>query len=125
MNSFGLLRSRVVCSLALLFAFDAITAEPSPLTLDAALARAQRESPLLEGFAWELRAADGRVVQAGLRPNPELSIEVEEIPLGPRGGASLSDAELTIGLAQQIELGRKRAHRTSKAREERATPLGL
>ncbi len=52
------------------------------LSLDEAITRALETSPYLETFSWELRAADGRIQQAGLRPNPEMSFEIERITLG-------------------------------------------
>lgn len=51
------------------------------LTLDEALALALDQSPRLEVFGWDQRAADARIVQAGLRPNPELEIEFEDVRL--------------------------------------------
>ena len=52
------------------------------LTIDEALAMALKQSPRLELFDWDQRAADARIIQAGLRPNPELEIEFEDVRLG-------------------------------------------
>jgi cobalt-zinc-cadmium efflux system outer membrane protein len=119
------------------------TSEESDLTLSEAAAKALESNPDLAAFAWELRAAEARVLQAGLRPNPELSIEAEEVRLddgaefrtrtldaslggplvygrekasGIRGG--FQEAEFTIAVAQLIELGRKRALRVLQAERE-------
>ena len=59
-------------------------AAPEPtgvLTLQAAIDAALTGSPRLNAFSWDIRAADARIVQAGLRPNPELSLEIEDIRL--------------------------------------------
>jgi len=47
------------------------------LTLRQALALALERHPELKAFAWHIRAAEARHLQAGLWPNPELSLEVE------------------------------------------------
>ncbi|MCC6487460.1 MAG: TolC family protein [Candidatus Hydrogenedentes bacterium] len=49
------------------------------LSLGDALTLALEKSPRLTAFSWDVRAADARILQAGLRPNPELSVEVEEV----------------------------------------------
>lgn len=59
-----------------------VTSNPDALTLDTALAWALERNPGLAAFSWELRAAEARQLQAGLRPNPELAIEIEDIGLG-------------------------------------------
>jgi cobalt-zinc-cadmium efflux system outer membrane protein len=53
--------------------------ESSALTLPDALSRALRHSPALAAYAWDIRAADALVQQAGLRPNPALSLAAEEV----------------------------------------------
>ncbi len=67
----------------LLMAFAAEGREPGVLTLPDALSRALRESPTLAAFTWDIRAADAMVKQAGLRPNPELSVEIEGVRWTP------------------------------------------
>lgn len=65
---------------------NAVTAPPErveapgrTLTLGDAMALALEKNPRLTAFSWDVRAADARILQAGLRPNPELSVEVEEV----------------------------------------------
>jgi len=85
------------------------------ITLADALTLAVSHNPGLAAFPHELRAADARALQAGLRPNPELEIEIEEF--AGRGGRSEFDgAETTIRIGQPIELGGKRAKRVRVAR---------
>ncbi len=91
-----------------------VTDPNSVITLHDALALALTRNPGLGVFPYELRAADARRLQAGLRPNPELQIEVEEF--GGRDERSGFDAaETTIQIGQPIELAGKRAKRARVA----------
>ena len=88
------------------------------LTLRDAVAAALRHSPLLAGFAYEVRAAEARVVQAGLLPNPELEAEVENVT----GSGDLDDggtAETTAIISQLFQLGGDRRARRRVASAER------
>ncbi|ODU23813.1 MAG: hypothetical protein ABS95_02980 [Verrucomicrobia bacterium SCN 57-15] len=88
------------------------------LTLGDALALALTENPELAPFAWQARANEARILQAGLRPNPELGLQVEDV-LGTgdfRGG---QEAQITLQLSQVIELGGKRAARIEVASQGR------
>ena len=95
--------------------------EPAPeptdtVTLREAVALVLLRNPELRAFAFELRAAEARRLQAGLRPNPELAFTVENLG----GTLPLSDPELTLSLGQLIELGGKRRARLEVARREAA-----
>jgi cobalt-zinc-cadmium efflux system outer membrane protein len=94
-------------------------AEPNGvITLREALAVALMRNPQLKAFSWEVRAAQARQLQAGLTPNPEFEVEVEEIGgTGTRSG--VDSAETTIFLSQLIELGDKRTKRTKLAATEK------
>ncbi|MCC6698275.1 MAG: TolC family protein [Candidatus Hydrogenedentes bacterium] len=80
---------RSICTLAslaalcgLLHADPVVSPEPAGvLTLESAIDAALTRNPKLNAFSWELRATDARILQAGLRPNPELSLEIEDIRL--------------------------------------------
>jgi len=90
---------------------QADAAEPTgAVTLGDALALALARNPGLGVFPYELRAADARVLQAGLLPNPELEVEVEEFG-GRRERSGFEAAETTVQLGQPIELGGKRDKR--------------
>ncbi|MBN1359531.1 MAG: TolC family protein [Sedimentisphaerales bacterium] len=70
--------------------------------------------PRLQTFAFEMQAAQARTLGAGLRPNPELEVEVESVGgTGERTG--FDAAETTIQLGQLIELGGKRDRRIRAA----------
>lgn len=121
---------------------------PGELTLGHALALALQSNPGLAAFAWDIRAAEAREIQAGLRPNPELSLELEDLRVGgaanasstsravgfsPADGLSIGagrasnsahngafgDTQLTLAFSQLVELGGKRAKRVEAAKRER------
>ncbi len=62
-------------------------------------------------------AAEARLRQAGVRPNPELSVEVEDaFGSGPFDG--VSSAETTVSVSQDLELFGRRGARVEVARAE-------
>lgn len=104
--------------LLLLSAFPVSTAlgePPPPLTLSLAVETALRNHPQLAGFPFDVRSAEGRVLQASLRPNPEAEIEVANL-WGNLPGTSRS--ETTLGVSQRLEIGGKRRARTLRAESE-------
>ena len=96
-----------------------VVSEPTgPLTLRQALALALTGSPELAMFDYDIRIAEAAVLQASLLPNPEASLEAENIAgTGSRGGARA--AERTLQLGQLIELAGKRRKRVAAARFNR------
>ena len=80
------------------------------LTLKTALRLALLQSPHLNVFALEVRARDARTLQNSLLPNPEFSIETENIA-GSGNFNGLDAAETTFSLGQLIELAGKREKR--------------
>lgn len=98
-------------SMAGLFLFASIPAAASgPLRLADALARALRESPQLEMFSYSIRAAEAERVQAGLLPNPELGLQLEDLA-GTGQVSGVRGLEATLMLSQLLELGGKRQKR--------------
>jgi outer membrane protein, heavy metal efflux system len=87
--------------------------EPDELSLSQALALTLERNPELKSFSQTVRASEAKTIQAGLIPNPELSVQVEDM-FGPYGGKSYSQA--TLQLSQIIELGSKRSARLDVAR---------
>ena len=85
------------------------------LTLPKAVEIALRNHPRLAGYPPEFRAAEGRALQASLRPNPELSVDVENV-WGDNPGTSR--AETTYGISQLVEFG-KRSSRIRNAEAEK------
>ena len=74
------------------------------LTLHEAIARSARANPELKAFEYVLSAQDGRTLQAGLKPNPELVVDVEDA-FGTGARRGFSGAQTTIALRQQFERG--------------------
>lgn len=103
-----LLRGLLPC--ALLMAWEVSLAEAEtpltgpPLHLREAVARSLEANPDLAVFAYELRAQAGRAQQAGLAPNPELTIELEDA-LGTGTRSGLKAAQTTLSLRQILERG--------------------
>ena len=95
------------------------------LTLDEALGRtgvvaepANTElNPRIVGPRAEAEAAQALVGQARLRPNPEISLEVENIA-GSGAFSGLSATEYTLAVGQRLELGGKRGTRVEAARAQ-------
>ncbi len=97
-----------------------ITGAPAdPLSLNEALARALLKNPSLQAYAFESRVAEARILQAGIRPNPELSVGAENF-LGTGALSGVKGLETTLQLSQVIDLGGSRARRVEAAEGERA-----
>ena len=105
--------------LALPFAAFGAEKGGGSITLADALARTLRGSPELAAYSYELRAAEARILQAGLRPNPEATYDLEN-PTGSGPYRSADQMENTLTLSQLIELGGKRPARVSEAEAGRA-----
>lgn len=84
------------------------------LTLAEALALALKNNPELAAYNLEIRAREAEELQAGLRPNPVLSAELENVA-GSGELSGIDAAETTLVLSQVVELGAKRLHRRSLA----------
>jgi len=89
-------------------------AAPKPMTLSEALDLARANSPLVEIANAQVEAARARQRQAGAGINPEASYTVENFS-GSGVMSGMNNAESTIGLSQQIELGGKREARSDTA----------
>jgi cobalt-zinc-cadmium efflux system outer membrane protein len=84
------------------------------LTLDTALAQAGVSSPQAEAATQGIRAAEAGRTVAGLRPNPSVSAEAENVVgSGPYRG--FDQAETTVTFSMPLELGGKRGARVGVA----------
>lgn len=95
-----------------------VTEPDGILTLRQVLALTLVNNPELKVFSLEIRAAEARELQAGIWPNPEIEVEVENVG----GSGELSDfdaAETTIQLSQLIETGDKSQKRKKMAMFEK------
>ncbi len=72
------------------------------LGLEQALDHAERRHPDLAAARARIEAAEGRAVQAGLLPNPELVARIEVAPLE---GRTAREAEYVLGLSQRLPAG--------------------
>lgn len=70
------------------------------------------KNPELLSFSYDMRAAEARILQAGLVPNPGLDVETENL------GAPIF-GQTTILLSQVLEFGGKRRSRVNFAKSER------
>lgn len=84
------------------------------LSLDQAIALAGGASPAIEAAGAGVRATTAARTIAGLRPNPAIQVETENVGgSGPYRG--FRSAETTAGMALPIELGGKRSARVAVA----------
>lgn len=103
------------CLLSLGLVTPAIALEP--LTLPQAIAAAMAHNADLDVFTFQKQAQDARKQQAGLRPSPTLSFELENFA-GSGDARGFKSAEGTLALSQVVELGGKRAARVTTAEAE-------
>jgi outer membrane protein, heavy metal efflux system len=100
---------------------DPVASQDNPtgvITLEQALAVGLLQNPELATFSWEVRAAEARLIQEGLFPNPEIESSVENFG-GDKELEGFDGAETTIQISQMIELGGKRAQRKHVAELEK------
>ena len=86
------------------------------IRIEDALAAALMGNHELQGFSWEMRAGEARVLQARKRPNPELDFRLYR--LAQPGMSDEGRGRLII--SQDFELGKKRKRRVALASSERA-----
>ncbi len=96
-----------------------LAADGGALTLREALALATSRSPELAAFSYDQRAADARLLQAGLKPNPVVLLEGEDF-LGGGDYSGLQQSQTTLSLGRLLEMGGKRSARTEVARAGQA-----
>lgn len=113
--------SKSLCTLlfAGMLAMSGRPAFAEPVSLSDALARGQDVSPRIAKAKAELEAADGRAMQAGARPNPVVSAEVENFS-GTGPYRTFGQTETTVAVSQPFELGGKRRARREVAAADRA-----
>lgn len=100
---------------ALLSVIDHATAEP--ISLEDAVRRATAASPGLKARDSAISAAQAGRAQAGVRPNPTLSVETENV-VGTGRYDVFRQAETTVTYSQLIERGGKRDARMALAQRE-------
>jgi len=84
------------------------------MSIDEAIMRVMNASPRLQSAVTGIDVAKGEELQAGFRPNPELSLEAEDFAGSDQFGGTNS-AEYTLSVNQKIEFGGKRDARKKVA----------
>lgn len=107
----------VLCAGLLACASAAYAQSASPLTLNESIQRVLTFSPALKAKTEGIGGSRGDRQQSGLIPNPELSFEAENI-LGNGTAQGVKGAEVTVGVAQTVELGGKRGARIAVANRQ-------
>lgn len=92
----------------------AAQADTSAVTLDEAIARASAGAPRLQAGESAIDAARGGWTQAGVRPNPTVTVTAENLA-GTGLYNVLGQSEVTASYSQTLERGDKRSARTSFA----------
>jgi outer membrane protein, heavy metal efflux system len=92
-------------------------AEGPTLTFADVLSRVLARNPELAASQLEIKALAQRVFQAGVRPNPEISTELQNLPAITGNGLFYS-TEAVIQVSQKFELGGKRLARIAAAEKE-------
>lgn len=88
------------------------------VSLPDALAQGAQNSPRIAQARALAEAAEARARQAGVSPNPEISLEIENFA-GTGPYRDVRSAETTLALSQRLELGGKRSARIAVASAER------
>lgn len=98
--------------------FFAMLVQPALAAGDAALTLAEatrltlQHNPELQGFKWQLQAADGKRQRAGLAPGLSLGLEADNV-VGSNNYGGVDQGEFTLSLASVIELGGQRDARVA------------
>lgn len=122
MNDHPRLRA-YLCSVVIVLCSNSLQAEEPPtrrtVTVAECLRRVTERSPDLASGIYKTEAAQWRARQAGRPINPRLETEIENVA-GSGDVERFDEAETTVTVSQEIELGGKRRHRTAAAESETA-----
>jgi len=99
--------------------FDQPVIQPTgDLSLRQAIVLTLKHNPELATYAWTIRSREIDQIEAGLLPNPEANLEIENFA-GSGDLNGFRSAETTIAFSQLIELGDKRMKRRQLASADR------
>ncbi|HAS22225.1 MAG TPA: TolC family protein, partial [Idiomarina loihiensis] len=84
------------------------------LSLREAFEKALQDNPNLQKYPYKQRMAEAEKLQASLRPNPVVGVEVENFA-GSGDSQGFDSAQTTLSFSQLIELGEKRERRVEYA----------
>lgn len=103
-----------LCVLALYAGKSVAQPGKGEVTLPWVLEKTLLNNVQLQTFPYDIRVTEALTLQAGITPNPEFSVEIENV-LGTGERQGVDNAELTLALSQLIELGDKRQRRVDVA----------
>jgi cobalt-zinc-cadmium efflux system outer membrane protein len=95
-------------------------ATPAPLILPRVLSRVVEQNPELAVSELEIQAAAARVLQAGMKPNPEVETMMENMSFPIVGAGLFHYTEASLMFSQRLELGGKRELRIRAAEKDSA-----
>ncbi len=96
---------------------DGTASTTDSIALGDAVSRAIENNPHIRAAFMEIEARHAESAQASYKPNPELSLDVENF-LGSKSKSGFGAAEETLQISQTIELGDKRLKRLRAANLE-------
>lgn len=113
----GRLSRMPLCRAALLLGLAGVTGavHAQPLSFDAALGIAVRETPALRAEAAQVDAARQMAVPAGALPDPKLVLGIDDLPIEGRERFSLGMTTQRIGFMQEFPNRAKRGARAAAA----------
>jgi len=100
------------------FLITGAAAGAEPISLAQALSQGIEQSPRIAQAKAQADAAEARAQQAGVSPNPEIGLQVENFG-GSGPYRNFRSTETTLALSQRLEMGGKRSARVEVARAER------
>lgn len=88
------------------------------MSLDTAIRRAVIAAPSLRSRTEEITGSIAAIRQAGVKPNPEIDLDLEDI-LGSGDFSGFESSQTTLGIGKRFERGGKRQARVSLAESTR------
>jgi outer membrane protein, heavy metal efflux system len=104
--------------LLLPFSAQAVDKPTNTLTWQQAMALTMERNPALTAFGYQLTAQEGRLLQAGLKPNPEVAVTVDDA-FGSGNYNSMDSAESSLSISWLLE-GQQRRERVNSAKAQSA-----
>ena len=86
-----------------------LDADKRTISLREAVTRTIQHNPDLRAFDYQLKAQEGRVMQAGRAPSPELNLELEDV-LGTGAHRGIDSAQTTLSIGWVLERGVRQRH---------------
>jgi len=107
----------LISFLALLCSLNSVAQAPDATVIDLrnAITQTLTDNPDLRAFGYQIRIQEARIMQAGIKPQPELEVEVENV-LGSGANDLFQSVQATASIAWILERGvRERQVATARA----------